>query len=1083
MQKINIKALTLVFFIMFLLLSCDEGSKTGLKVEGNHLTISKQAIGLNNQGVGEMGKFDYSSATATFEKLVQQTPSWELAKQNLAIALLNRQKPTDEEHAMEIAEKLLIINKDNLIAHYLVAILKFNQGLCEEALPHFEIIINKDTNDAYALYFAGQCYLQNGDALSAIKLYQQAIKSDSYLRSAYYGSFMAAQRLEETELAKDMLEAYQKLDANPKASLAEIKYTRMGPKANALSYLDDVNNIAVMKAKAPFFSSPKQLKFPESKNFQQFGIINLNQTKSPQLYLVTDNTLNIYDDFLSNNVKLSELTIALENGMHLLAWGDINNDSKIDVYVTGEYDQLYLQGENGFEKVDMQSYGLNKLNSKAIRLSDTDHDGDLDILLLSQNGSFELWNNNLNNTFTRLSTQTTLPKDNGYKKIYVQDIDSDRDIDIILLADNHVTTLLNDRMWDYEILNDLHTKPMLSSLIFSDNDSNGIVEISLSSTDNAVLVLEFHRESKTYKQINQISNISTNNIIQIDVNGNAKSEILIQMTEGIDIFDSKGQFIEKIILNDIQQIKVLNTIKGPELVILSANKLFHIAASDNRLPFILFNLSGKEDDANSVRSNYSGIGTSFTIHNQNFYAIGYSHHNLTGVDQDFQAITLAAGNKGSIDFIALEWSDGVYQTELGLVTNKYHMITETQRQLSSCPVIFAWNNGRYEFISDVLGVGGIGFAIGRHAYGEPRPWENYLLTAEQLQSENGIFKLQFTEPMEESAYLDSMKIQVIDVPNQWSVTLDERMQISEPPVSGKPLFYQSVINPIKIENKFNQDVTSLALSTDKQAITIENRDQRFLGLVDEQIITMEFADYLQGDYHFIMNGWVEYGYSQTMFAAWQAGKIAQAPTLEYKKDGQWKVLLKEFGYPAGMPRVATVPVSIPERTRFIRIRTNMEIYFDQLGLFKSEQPETVLRHDLKLQSAQLKQLGFPKREDNEQRVPSYDFTEIMPYWDTRYMEGAYTQLGEVTELLIQQDNALVIIAAGEGIELKFIDDLPALKKGYQRYYLLKFIGWAKDMDILTKNGETLMPIPAKGLTTSKAKLLNHKYNTRFKSGK
>ncbi|VAW34659.1 hypothetical protein MNBD_GAMMA01-952 [hydrothermal vent metagenome] len=328
-----------------------------------------------------------------------------------------------------------------------------------------------------------------------------------------------------------------------------------------------------------------------------------------------------------------------------------------------------------------------------------------------------------------------------------------------------------------------------------------------------------------------------------------------------------------------------------------------------------------------------------------------------------------------------------------------------------------------------------------------------------------------------------MQIQVLDVPKQWSVVLDERMMISAPQVTGEPLFYQSIINPVQVLDKYNQDVTELVLRTDKQAIEINNKDTRFLGLVDEQVITMEFADELVGDYHLILNGWVEYGYSQTMFAAWQAGESAQAPTIEYLLDGQWQVLLANFGYPAGMPRAASVPISIPTKTRFLRITTNMEIYFDQLGLFKAAQPESIIKYNLKLQTATLKQLGFPKRTDNYQRVPSYQFADIQPFWDTRFMAGAYTQLGDVTELLKHHDNALAIIGAGEAIELTYIDDLPVLDKRFNRYYILQFKGWAKDMDILTQNGETLAPIPAIGRVSAAAKRLNQKYNTRFKAGK
>ncbi|MBL4659325.1 MAG: VCBS repeat-containing protein [Alcanivoracaceae bacterium] len=1097
MQKINdrlmirLKYMTTISLILLILISCSNEQLAESTTNENLQKISSAAIILNNTGVGQMGSFDYNKATLTFEYLLEQNQSWNLAQQNLAIALLNRQKQGDEDRAMSIAKNLIRLDPKNLVAQYIVAILQFNQGLCEQALPRFEIIVQADTTDAYALYFAGQCYLQNGKMEKALKYYQKAIEVDGYLRSAYYGSFMAAQRLTKNTLAEDMLNAYQKLDANPKARLAEIKYTRMGPKASAQVYLDgSENNInSEHKAIAPFFNAPRPILLKGIDDIENIGMVNLMQTETAQLYIVANNQLKIYQGVDTDTAELTKYSMNLGAGTHKIAWGDINNDNHIDVYITGKQDQLYLQTEYGFEKVNMQDFGLSQLSSSAVRLSDADHDGDLDVLLLSDLGVFEIWNNNLNNTFTALSTEISLPSSAGFVGIFVHDIDSDRDTDIILLAENHISILLNDRMWSYEILGLEEYKSDIISLTFADNNLNGIPEISLLFNDEKIISFEFDRRQKKLQETQRIIDIKADNMLQIDINGDSQGEYLLVNAKGLKILGSQGEILEQILTNNIRQIKVINTANGPELLLLGNNQnnqnnqLMHITASATRSPFVLLTLSGKEDGANSMRSNYSGIGTNLTVHNQSFYSIADSFHNLTGHDQDYQAITLAAGENHKIDFIEIQWSDGVYQTELGLNGQRHHKITETQRQLSSCPVIFAWNNGQYEFISDVLGVGGLGFAVGRNEYGVARPWENYLLNDKQLSADKGVFKLQFTEPMEESAYLDELQIQVIDVPKQWSVMLDERMMISVPVVTGETLFYQSIINPVQVVNKLGKDVTELVLSTDKKAIEIDNQDHRFLGLVDEQVITMEFSQELQGDYHFIMNGWVEYGYSQTMFAAWQAGVKAQAPTLEYKEAGEWKVLLSEFGYPAGMPRAATVPVTIPVATKFLRLTTNMEIYFDQLGLFQAAQPESIRQYDLKLQKARLYQLGFPKRSDNTQRVADYQFAERQPFWDTRYMEGAYTQLGDITELLKKKDNAVAIIGAGEAIELLYLDDLPEVAENFERYFMLQFKGWAKDMDILTQNGETLAPIPVNGTISKEAQALNQKYNSRFKAGK
>jgi len=1081
MQKNNnlfFQKLLSLIAVLFLV-SCDQ-TEPDIKDLPNEVVITNASKSLNNQGVGEMGYFNYSKATESFEKLVQLNPDWGLAKQNLAIAMLNRQKPGDEEMALKMAEEMAAENEENLVALYIIGILKFNQGLCEQALPRFSKIITKDTNDAYAMYFAGQCELQNGNIEKALGLYQDAIKTDSYLRSAYYGGFMAAQRLQKGVLAKEMLESYQKLDSNPKAKLAEIKYTRMGPKAIAQAYNISEENVQINQNVPPYFMPPVEIAI-DSDNIQNFGLVNLQQSKNAQMYVVSNNQLKVYDDFFNFAQELSQYTIDLNKGPHQIAWGDINNDNQLDVYITGDTDQLYLQNELGFNAVDMQAFGLSQLSSKAVRLSDSDHDGDLDILLLNKSGVFELWNNNLNNTFTALSNKTQLISNNKHKGIYLHDLDSDRDTDIILYNDNQISILINDRMWDYQLIQSDLLESKINSISLSDNDIDGTPEMNVLMENQNIDVYKL--VNNQIKKLNSINNLNANQHISIDTNGNGLFEHLLMDNKGIKVIDDTGTILEEILVNNIKSLKVKTSKSGPELLFADEGKIYYSAASKNRSPFMLLNFSGKEDDANAVRSNFSGIGTRVLLHSVDFYAIADNFQNLTGIDQDYQPINVAAGTKEQIDFIGIEWSDGVYQTELALPIGQFHKITETQRQLSSCPVIFVWNNGQYEFASDVLGVGGIGFAIGRHEYGQPRPWENYLIKNNQISSDNGVFRFQFTEPMEESAYLDEMQVQVIDVPEEWSVILDERMQISDPIVTGETLFYQSIINPLVVTDNDNNDVTELALTTDKRAIEINNQDHRFLGIVDEQIITLEFEETLIGEYQLVMNGWVEYGYSQTMFAAWQAGMVAQAPTLEYFSDGEWKILLSEFGYPAGMPREASVPISLPEETQYLRIRTNMEIYFDQLGLVKTEQPELIEKYQLKLKNAQLQQLGFPKRQDNQQRVPSYDFNHIQPFWDTRYMEGAYTQIGDVTELLTKQDNALAIIGAGEGIEIEFEDDLPILEKGMNRYYILKFKGWAKDMDILTKDGETLEPIPVIGSISDEARELNLRYNNRFKAGK
>ncbi len=65
--------------------------------------------------------------------------------------------------------------------------------------------------------------------------YARAIELDPYLRSAYYGAALVLRRLDQPEQAREMLAVYERFRDNPRARLAEFKYTRLGPKGAALA--------------------------------------------------------------------------------------------------------------------------------------------------------------------------------------------------------------------------------------------------------------------------------------------------------------------------------------------------------------------------------------------------------------------------------------------------------------------------------------------------------------------------------------------------------------------------------------------------------------------------------------------------------------------------------------------------------------------------------------------------------------------------------------------------------------------------------------------------------------------------------
>ena len=136
-----------------------------------------------------------------------------------------------------------------------------------------------------------------------------------------------------------------------------------------------------------------------------------------------------------------------------------------------------------------------------------------------------------------------------------------------------------------------------------------------------------------------------------------------------------------------------------------------------------------------------------------------------------------------------------------------------------------------------------------------------------------------------------------------------------------------------------------------------------------------------------------------------------------------------------------------------------------------------------MQEARLFESGFPERTTGRQRLPQYDDRLRVPFWDTKAQAGWYTELGRVNELLELKDSAVAIIGTGEEVELHF-EALEDVAEGYRRYFVVEADGWCKDMDLYTRDGETVRPIPSLDqVDRSYVDALHRRFNTRYRSGR
>jgi hypothetical protein len=257
-------------------------------------------------------------------------------------------------------------------------------------------------------------------------------------------------------------------------------------------------------------------------------------------------------------------------------------------------------------------------------------------------------------------------------------------------------------------------------------------------------------------------------------------------------------------------------------------------------------------------------------------------------------------------------------------------------------------------------------------------------------------------------------------------------------------------------------------------------DPRFPGLARKpHRIDLDFGDGLDriiaagGAPYLFLHGFIEYGYSTSNFAAWQAGETFRAPSILVEREGRWVPLREEWGFPAGYPRYMSVDLAglLRPGDRKLRVETNMEIRWDQAFLASctpvdgSAGPEITVT-ELGSDTAVLGYRGFPREVSPDGSVPlvyEHDAIDLeSPYKD---FPGSYTRQGEVGDLLRAADDRFAIFGPGDGIRITFrADRLPPLREGRRRTFLVKTSGYCKDMDLYTAHPDTVEPLPFRAMT-------------------
>ncbi len=1042
---------------------------------------------LNDAGTARMGRYEYADAVRLFAKAVEAAPDWPVARVNLAIATLNRQQEADEQRALEILADVLADEPDNVRAVYTTAILRLYLGDAASAEVGFRRVTELDPQDAYSAYFLGQSLLQQGDYAGAAPWFERSIELDPYLRSAYWAGSQALRRLGRQDGANALFADYQRLESNPASRLAGFSYKEMGPKASAVAATRHALT-PIPRPAGPLFGEPQTLFADRTRDVVA---ADANGDGIIDLVLVTPNGTRMLEGvaggFGSRALPLFPSTSQTSAAPTL--WGDLDNDGLTDAVGCGA-NGTHLWRQHPAAKWSPMPLPKT-LPCAAGTLVDADHDGDLDILVTGARGT-ELFNNNRDGSFTALASELGLGKGHG-RQVLATDLDNDRDIDIVVLNRMPPHDIWrNDRTWRYQRFAGLDglRHADLAAIAAVDTDGDGAREIYAIGSAGELLRWRFDGIVWGAPEVLAAgTGLERNAVLDVaDFDGDGRFEVVRALPNRVDIIEaSTGNLVHTQPAADLTSALAVNAdpAVGPVLAIVDARGVTLLPAGPGRHGFVFVSPKGRNENE-QMRSNASGIGAQVKLRHGGRWSVLDAIDPNSGPGQSLQPLAFGLGGRPSADFVALDWSDGVSQTELALSAGLTHSIVEVERQLASCPVLFAWNGRAFEFVSDVLGGAALGFLEAPASYAPARPMESFLLGAEDLVARDGRYLLKLAEPMEEAVYLDFAQLTVFDLPPGWHMVLDERLAVGGPPATGRPIYYRRSIRPYRVTDALGADITTLATEKDQRAPSPGELDRRFIGLLaEEQVLTLEFDKPLppKGAV-LIADGWIEYPYSQTTFAAWQAGLRYRPVTVEARVKGAWRVVADKFGYPAGMPRTMALPLhDLPPGTDALRLASNMEIYWDRLQV-AWEEPLEPPTNTLKPVAARVARSGFARRTTGSQRRPDYDYANRSPYWDAKTPSGAYTAFGNAGALVDRRDGALAIFGSGEEVHLEFAETPPI--PGHRRFYAIEFHGWAKDMDLYTLDGHRLDPLPVPADATdallARREALHERFNVRFRGG-
>ena len=697
------------------------------------------------------------------------------------------------------------------------------------------------------------------------------------------------------------------------------------------------------------------------------------------------------------------------------AFIDFDSDGDLDAYLyaSGGPDRLSRNNLDGTWSDVTGSTGDARFSSSRVVVSDVDRDGDLDLVCVTEHGSAVVRSNLRQGRF-----QTIRLGVEGSVDVAAADLNADGAPEVVVATRTGIVLLVNDGSGGFKRATggDLAKMPagfVPRRVAVADLDNDGFPDI----VGGGETGLAFYRNSGfgtfTYWPIAPRGVGRVDEIAAVDFDGDGDLDLSIDEA-------GKSRFLEN---------------RGG-----NANNWLDVS------------LEGLATGSGKV--NRAGVGSQVEVKAGSLYGA-----QTVGL----QPTHFGLGKRARADVVRCVWTNGIPQN---LFDQKARaLVREVQQLKGSCPFVYARNGttGKWSFVSDALGRAPIGLLYdGVHLAGaDPREW---LKIPEGMLAPDasGRLALDYTEELWEAAFLDMARLIAVDHPRGTDVVPNER---TVPGILEKKLFTVARPRALRAASADGKDATALLAKADRRYVE-PGKETAYQGVRTEHELVLDVGPIAPSDRVVLyLTGWIFYTDVSINVSLSQRGDFRPSPPLLEVPDGSgaWKIAIPSLGFPAG--KTKTMPVDLtglldPKDPR-VRIRTTMEIYWDQIFTTVNDPAVPIRTTELAPESAKLSYRGFSRRYRETKDGPEifdHDDVDLSPHWAD--VSGRLTRFGDVSALLQKADDRWVAFEGGDAIRIEFdARPLPPLPEGLVRDYILVSDGWDKDFDKNTVTGTTVAPYP------------------------